>query len=76
MAPSPSCCPRMRAWVSAPTGIPGTVQRDKELGAISTLSPSGHGAGCSGGHEQRGQGEIDSGAGGGLCLSDRCLRGC
>lgn len=29
---SPSCCPRVWAWVSAPTGILRTVQRDKSLG--------------------------------------------
>lgn len=61
MAPSPSCRPRMWARVSAPTDIEGTVQRDKEFGAIGTPSPSGNGARCSGGHEQRGQGEIDLG---------------
>lgn len=76
MAPSPSCRPRMRARVSAPTDIVGTVQRDKELGAIGTPSPSGNGAGCSGGHEQHGQGEIDLERGGGLWLSDPCLWGC
>ena len=68
MAPSPSCHPRMWARVSGPTGIPGTVQCDKELGAIGTPSPSGPGTGCSGGNEQHGQGEINSGVEG-TCLS-------
>jgi len=51
----------MWAGVSGPAGISGTVQRDEEPGAIGTPSPSGHGAGCSGGREQRGRGEADLG---------------
>lgn len=75
LGPSPSSCPRMWAWVSAPTGILGTVQHDKSLGtpAHQVLHQTGQDAVGTMSSADKVGSVWDQG---GISLTDGNVRGC